>query len=101
MAQRESRLSSRIIQRLREEWGVKIFVFKVWGNEHQMAGVPDILGCVEGKFFGLETKLPETREDVSARQTYVHRWIQESGGFVRVVTSPAEAVSAVRELLSE
>ena len=101
MTQRESRLSRKIIQRLQQEFGQKIFCFKVWGNEHQLAGVPDIIGCIQGLFFGLETKLPETRTKVSQRQELTHIWIRQGGGFVRVVTSVEEGLQAIYDLLSE
>jgi hypothetical protein len=101
MGQRESRLSRRIIQRLQQEFGLRIFCFKVWGNEHQQAGLPDILGCIEGRFFGLETKLPESRENVSMRQELTHTMIRQGGGFVRVVTSTDEAVEALYDLLRQ
>ena len=70
MAQPEARLSRKIQQHLRETYP-GIFVFKVWGSEHQMAGLPDLLGCWCGRFFGLEVKMPEKRSDVSPRQRFV------------------------------
>lgn len=72
------------------------FVFKVHGSEHMMAGLPDLICCAEGLFFGLETKMPHTRDDTSPRQEYVHSLINAAGGVAVVVTSPAEAVEVVR-----
>lgn len=97
MAQRESRLSSKIQDALRAQgW----FCFKVHGSQYMMAGLPDIIVCADGVFFGLETKLPETRNNTSLRQDYVHRKIREAGGFAEVVCSADEAVSFVRETLA-
>lgn len=97
MSQRESKLSRKIMDALRMEgW----FCFKVHGSEFMMAGLPDIIVCAEGKFVGLETKLPETRGDVSPRQSYVHSLIESSGGVARVVCSPAEAIKVVKEVLN-
>lgn len=96
MSQRESKLSRKIMDALRiEGW----FCFKVHGSEFMMAGLPDIIVCAEGHFIGLETKLPETRGDVSPRQQYVHGQIEMAGGTARVVCSPDEAVKAVQEVL--
>jgi hypothetical protein len=98
MSQRESRLSLKIQNALKANgW----FCFKVHGNEYMMAGLPDIMVCAEGVFVGLETKHPETREDVSARQAYVHSKIRQAGGTAVVVCSPAEAVRAVKKALVE
>lgn len=60
-----------------------------------MAGLPDIIACVEGKFVGLETKLPETRNDTSPIQDRVHEVIRQSGGAATVVCGPAEALAVV------
>ncbi len=34
------------------------------------SGVPDILGCYEGQFFGIEVKTPSTKNNVSRLQEY-------------------------------
>jgi hypothetical protein len=97
MAQPEARLSRKIQQHLRETYP-GIFVFKVWGSEHQMAGLPDLLGCWCGRFFGLEVKMPEKRSDVSPRQRFVMRQIADAGGKVAVVTSTHEADVVMRSI---
>jgi hypothetical protein len=98
MAQRESRLSRQIIAEVKKKHGLKVFVFKVWGSEHTMAGLPDIIGCLHGRFFGLEVKLPESRSNVSARQELVHGWIRGAGGLCTVVTSVGEALLVLDNL---
>lgn len=99
MAQRESRLSKRISDALRGHHGLDLFIFKVWGSEHMMAGLPDLIGCIQGLFFALEVKHPETRGAVSARQEFVHSQIRRAGGICVVVTSPAEAIEAIDDAL--
>lgn len=76
------------------------FCFKVHGSQYMMAGLPDIIVCAEGRFIGLETKLPETRDNTSLRQDYVHAKIRAAGGTAEVVCSPNEAVEVVRAVLS-
>ena len=98
MAQREAKLSRKIMDALRLEG---YFCFKVHGSEFMMAGLPDIVVCASGRFIGLETKLPESRGNVSPRQRYVHSLINEAGGVARVVCSPAEALRVVQEVLDE
>ena len=96
MKQRESRLSRNIQQALRAEgW----FCFKIHGSEHMMAGLPDIIVCAEGLFIGLETKMPESRDNVSPRQVYVHEKIRDAGGWAIVVCGVQEAVMTVHEIL--
>lgn len=98
MAQGESKLSREIMLDLRAEgW----FCFKVHGSEHMMAGLPDIIVCAEGYFFGIETKMPGKRGNTSARQDYVHGLIEASGGSAFVVTSRLEAVRVIRTELEK
>lgn len=70
--------------------------FKVHGSELIMSGIPDIICCAEGVFFGIETKMPHERDNTSARQDYVHIKIRQSSGQVFVACSPDEAVKRVR-----
>lgn len=88
MSQRESKLSRSIAAQLRLKG---CFVFKVWGNEHMMVGLPDLIGCCKGKFFGLEVKLPENRKGTSAMQERVMQLIRDAGGTSQVVCTPQEA----------
>lgn len=98
MSQPESRLSRKIMDALRAEG---YFAFKVHGSEFMMAGLPDIIVCADGKFIGLETKMPQSRANVSPRQSYVHSLIQNAGGIAQVVCSPSEALEVVRETLRQ
>jgi hypothetical protein len=101
MTQPESRLSRKIKDHLQAVWGFDCFVFKVWGSEHMMAGLPDLIGCVRGCFFALEVKLPANRSGVSPRQRLVMGMIARAGGITAVVCSPAEAVAIIRASLPE
>ena len=89
MAQRESKLSRKIIIAL-ETRGM--FAFKVHGGPHMMAGLPDIIVCVEGKFIGLETKLPDGG-NATPIQKFVHGKIKAAGGQAQVVRSVDEALA--------
>ena len=93
MSQRESKLSRSIAHNLRLRRNA--FCFKVWGNEHMMAGLPDIIGCYRGRFFGLEVKLPESRSNVSVVQERVMSLIDNCEGFTRVIVSIQEAHDAL------
>lgn len=97
MAQPEARLSRKIMEAIRARgW----FCFKVHGSEYMMSGLPDVIVCAEGRFIGLETKLPSTRGNVSPRQAYVHSQIEHGGGVAAVVCSPAEALEVIDNALA-
>lgn len=87
-SQRESKLSRTIQNTLRTRGA---FCFKVWGSEHMMAGLPDIIGCYNGRFFAFEVKMADKRDNVSMRQRYVMGLITKAGGLAEVVCSPREA----------
>ena len=92
MSQRESKLSRRIMSQLKMNGS---FCFKVWGSEHMMAGLPDIVGCHEGRFFAFEVKNPDNRDGTSARQEYVMGLIRKAGGLAQVICTPSEALEAL------
>ena len=98
MSQRESRLSRKIMDAIR---GRGYFCFKVHGTEFMMAGLPDIIVCAEGLFIGLETKLPESRTNVSVRQSFVHGQIELAGGIASVVCSVDEALAVIEQALRD
>ena len=96
MSQPEARLQRRIQKALRQQTGG--FWFKVWGGPFQLAGLPDLIGCVRGRFFGLEVKRPK-KGRVSEIQWDTLGKIQDEGGCAQVVTSPDEAIEAVKSSL--
>jgi Holliday junction resolvase len=89
LSQRESNLSRKIMAVLRLEGA---FVFKVWGSEHMMAGLPDLIGCYEGKFFGFEVKVPENRKGATAIQLRIQQKIRDAGGISHIICTPQEAL---------
>lgn len=93
--QPEARISQAILKALKV---AGVFAFKVHGGPNQMAGLPDILTCVEGRFVGLEVKTPHKRSNVSERQKYVRDLIIASGGTSVVVCSVPEAMAVINEL---
>lgn len=90
MAQPEARLSRLIMAALRARGA---FVFKVWGSDHMMAGLPDIIGCYRGRFIAVETKMPGGR--LSTRQVYVITKLREAGARVVVAHSVSEAMQVL------
>lgn len=91
----ESRLQLKIRKELERVVGG--FWIKFWGGLFTRVGIPDLIGCVEGRFFGLEVKMPG--ESPSAVQRHVIGLIRKAGGVAEVVTSPQEAIDAVRQAL--
>lgn len=89
----ESRLQLKIQRRLKRTFK-KSFWFKVHGGPYQEAGIPDLLGCVRGKFIALEVKMPDGEEPTDLQTQQMIR-IRQAKGCATVVTSEQEAVDAV------
>jgi hypothetical protein len=87
MSQPEARLSRSIMAALKARGA---FVFKVWGSEHMMAGLPDIIGCYRCWFIAVETKMPGNT--TSKRQDFVIARLRAAGARVVVAQSVAEAL---------
>lgn len=73
------------------------FWVKIHGGPFQLIGLPDLIGCYEGRFYGLEVKLPGKEDTLTPRQQYILDQIRQVGkGVAGMVTSVEQALSIVR-----
>ena len=63
------------------------------------SGVPDIIGCYEGVFFGIEVKTPKTRNNVSKLQEYNLDKIREADGHSLVAWEVEQVEEFIQGLL--
>src|SRR5512139_3947931 len=91
----ESTIVKQILAALRAEGGWWV---KLHGGPYQSSGLPDIVGCIGGRFVGFEVKRPSRRDKVSKMQAAVLESIQKAGGVSAVVASPEEALGKVKEV---
>lgn len=68
---------------------------RIHGGMYQQGGLPDIIGCYQGVFFGLEVKLPGKEHTLTARQAHALKAIKDAGGKAKMVTSVDEAMDFV------
>ena len=73
------------------------FWIKIWSGPFQVAGFPDLLGCVKGRFYALEVKTSKGKP--SELQIRVMKRIKLAGGITGVVRSVDEALALVQETL--
>lgn len=99
--QPESRLSRSIMKALRDKYGRDIWCFKVHGGPLMPAGTPDIVGVVQGCFFGLETKMPRKSSQPSEIQLHVMSRIRRAGGIVGVPRSVPDALSIIAKGIAQ
>lgn len=61
-----------------------VWFFKVWGGGvFQSAGIPDIIGCINGRFFALEIK--DVNGKPSKLQEFVIAQMVRAGAYARFV----------------
>lgn len=71
---------------------------KIHGGWFQDAGIPDLIGCVDGLFFGFEVKEPDG--GLSKIQEENISDIGIAGGVSLEIITSEEAIRAVRQALS-
>lgn len=71
----------------------RCFAFKVHGGMYGTAGIPDIIACVDGRYFAFEVKTPAGR--ATALQDATIRKILAAGGTALVVRSVDEVRTAI------
>ena len=96
MPKPETRLIHKILEELGRNFPSSYFR-KIHGNPYQHAGIPDLVGCVEGFFIGLEVKT-DTGE-TSKIQELEGIAILHAGGIHAVVRSPEDAVKIIKNQL--
>src|SRR3972149_6199879 len=89
----ETVLAKKILRLLREKAG---FWAKIHGGPYQVTGLPDIIGCYRGRFYGFEVKVRE-RDQPTARQLLTLRLIRQAEGISRVVRGPTDALDTLQD----
>lgn len=89
---KESTLRTNIVKKLRAYSGWWIVTH---GAQFQTGGLPDIIGCCQGRFYGLEVKLPGKEHTLTERQAHRLAQITNAGGKAAMVTSVDQAMDLV------
>jgi len=89
---KEARLRTNIIKKLNTYSG---FWFVTHADHLGEAGLPDIVGCYNGRFVGLEVKLPGKEHTLTERQSRVLARINKAGGIGAMVTTTDQAMDLV------
>jgi hypothetical protein len=106
MPTNEAGLVAQIGKRIHKDYPDS-WVMKVHGGPFQMAGVPDLLVCVDGYLIGLEVKFVRPGESsdharlrATAQQRHQIRSINRAGGVAGVVVSVEEALALIERARS-
>ena len=92
----EKQLVIKIRKALKEQYPKDVY-YKIHGGLSQERGMPDILGCHDGRFVGMEVKTPErfAKEGPTEYQKHQLARIKKAGGISGVVTSIHEALQLI------
>lgn len=74
---------------------------KISAGPFQVAGLPDIVGCCNGMFFGIEVKIPGKEDTYTPLQQYWVAQINKAGGKATMVTTIKQAEEFVRKGLKK
>ena len=83
---KESKYQSDILKYINTQLvGLSAYAWKNQSGKYQNAGIPDIIACINGKFFAFEVKRPFIGRVTEIQQNTIDR-INAAGGHAYVVT---------------
>lgn len=86
----ERTITNRVIKALSARGA---FVIKVHGGDSQRRGLPDLIGCYRGVFFGIEMKRPGNH--ATPLQVHVLEQMRDAGAGVAVASSVEQALTVL------
>lgn len=92
---REKDFQTKLISVLHKLFGDDIWFTKI--SDRYMKGVPDIIGCIDEKFFALELK--RDKGTPSMLQEYNVDKIKKAGGKVCIVKTVVESLEIIKSCL--
>ena len=91
----ETLLAEKIVKALNSKLGG--YWVNIHGSPFQSRGIPDITGCYNGVYIGIEVKMPGKGNTLSKYQELNIKKINEAGGRATMVESVNEALNFVKE----
>lgn len=91
----EAKLTKQSVEALRKRGA---FAVKIHGGISQAAGLPDIVGCYRGQFFGIEMKMPGRENTLTARQKKKLKDIASAEGWSAVCCSVDHCLDLLRSI---
>jgi len=90
----ESSLVRRIIKALKKAYPNDTW-YKIHVGPFQERGIPDVIGCHNGRFVAMEVKTPENKKGATKYQKRQLELIVSAGGQATVITSVKEALKMI------
>lgn len=96
----EKNVVNKIKQALEKEYP-NCFQFKSHGGKYQKIGLPDIIGCINGIFVGIEVKAPGLEDTLTKIQAENIQRIIMAGGIAFMSTSPEHTIKELKVRIKE
>lgn len=93
----ETAIRKRIQEAIKEKYGDHAFTVKIHGNEFQEVGLPDLICCIFGVFFGFEVKVPGKRAKPAQKAIGVR--ITKAEGVFATVCGPTLTLNIIKKEL--
>lgn len=93
---RETEIVKAILKYLKND--LHVFAYKTHGSPYQLIGLPDIIGCHNGRFFAIEVKSAVGRP--TQHQLIVLEQIRNAGGVAGICRSVIEAEQLMAPLVN-
>lgn len=93
---REQEIQAKIIKLIKSKGG---YVENIIAGSR--SGIPDLVGCIKGRFFYIEVKTPTTKSKVSDLQKIKMLEAEKSGGKTLVAWSVEQVEDFIKEIKNE
>ena len=80
----EGKVKKKIVSALKAA-GPDVFYFTPIGSGYGRAGIPDIIACIKGEFYGFEVKADAAKNPPTALQLATMAQIERAGGHTYVL----------------
>lgn len=85
------------VRKILDEYGDKCWYFMPVSKGYSRGGIPDFIGCLNGRMFGIETKSVLSSHKVTALQQMELRKIGDASGIALVINE--DNIGTLKEVL--
>lgn len=96
-------LEKQVVKKIMDALGdyyPKSVLFKIHGGPFQAAGIPDIIGCINGRFIAVEVKLPGKEKTLTLIQQVTIKKLAKSGAITFMSTSAPHTLGLIIQALA-
>jgi hypothetical protein len=96
----EGRLQKKMKEELQKAFPSS-FWYKTHGSQFQQKGIPDLVGCVNGRFIGIEVKIPGKEKTLTKIQEHTIKLICDASGLSFMSTDIDYSIDMIRKYISK